>query len=413
MTRTLDAHMQLIKQSQRTREDVVRESRQMLHAAFDQLEAHEGEIGDEIRNRTAEEMTLGKCPVCGTGTLGIKHLRGSTQFIGCSRYPDCTFNIGLPVAQWGFAVRTDETCKKHNLSFVRLVRKGARPWDIGCPLCHHINTNRESLAEIPTLSPEKLDRLESLHIYSVADLARSKIPWLMTTLDLPQEKAEQLVRDAGVAMELLRKRSECRKFMRETIAPRKGRSYAAILKTLKEAGISDIAGLARADAKVLRDAGISEKEAGDVIAGARVRCGSTTFKKIGIPGPSIRKYIAAGVLSPEEFCSLQPQVLAEKAGISPATVYRHTGLVCAYLNRPAPVRVNRTQAERGRKELLAIRGLTESAARKLFIAGIQDGTTLIAADPRQAAAASGMPEETIRAYQALARKRRENAIIEI
>jgi DNA topoisomerase-1 len=140
--------MQLIKQGQRTREDVVRESREMLHAAFDQLEANEEVIGDDIRNRTAEEMNLGKCPVCG-GTLAIKHLRANTQFIGCSKYPECTFNIGLPMAQWGFAVRTDDVCDKHLLNFVRLVRKGARPWDIGCPLCHHINSNQESLPKSP------------------------------------------------------------------------------------------------------------------------------------------------------------------------------------------------------------------------------------------------------------------------
>ena len=53
MTRTLESHMQLIKQSQRTREDVIRESREMLHHAFDQLEANQQVIGDDIRNRTA------------------------------------------------------------------------------------------------------------------------------------------------------------------------------------------------------------------------------------------------------------------------------------------------------------------------------------------------------------------------
>ncbi|NMB78916.1 MAG: DNA topoisomerase I, partial [Methanomicrobiales archaeon] len=84
MTAALESHMQLIKQSQRTREDVVKESRQMLHKAFDQLEANEQVIGDDIRGRTAEELNLGKCPVCG-GTLAIKHMRGNSQFIGCSK----------------------------------------------------------------------------------------------------------------------------------------------------------------------------------------------------------------------------------------------------------------------------------------------------------------------------------------
>ena len=36
MTRTLEEHMQLIKMHTRTREDVIKESREMLHLAFDQ-----------------------------------------------------------------------------------------------------------------------------------------------------------------------------------------------------------------------------------------------------------------------------------------------------------------------------------------------------------------------------------------
>ncbi|NLD57345.1 MAG: DNA topoisomerase I, partial [Methanomicrobiales archaeon] len=47
MTATLESHMQLIKESKRTREDVIKESRKMLHAAFDQLEANEQVIGDD------------------------------------------------------------------------------------------------------------------------------------------------------------------------------------------------------------------------------------------------------------------------------------------------------------------------------------------------------------------------------
>jgi DNA topoisomerase-1 len=413
MTRTLEDHMQQIKQSRRTREDVVRESREMLHAAFDQLEAHEHAIGDEIRSRTAEEMTLGPCPVCGTGTLAIRHMRGSTQFIGCSGYPDCTFNIGLPLAQWGFAVRTDEVCNKHGLNFVRLVRKGARPWDIGCPLCHHISTNRESLSGIPSLSPDLLERLESLHIYRAADLAKSEIPWLMTTLDIQKDRAEQLVKDAGVAMELLRKRSECRKFMRQHIAPRKGRSYASVLKSLGTAGIHDIAGLARADPAVLRNAGINEKEIAEVISGARAQHATSEFKKIGIPAPSIKKYVDAGILTPEEFCTTDLLTLAERAGLSPDTVYRHTSLICKHLNRPVPKKVTKTQLEKGRKELLAIRGISENSVQLLLQAGITDTASLLAADPKSSAKITGMPEESFRDMQAIARKKLDNAIIQI
>ena len=55
MTQTIEEHMQQIKESKRTRDDVIAESRGMLHAAFEQLEANEKVIGDDIRERTAEE----------------------------------------------------------------------------------------------------------------------------------------------------------------------------------------------------------------------------------------------------------------------------------------------------------------------------------------------------------------------
>ncbi len=264
MTQTIESHMQQIKESKRTRDDVIKESRSMLHAAFDQLEANEQVIGDDIRNRTAEELNLGRCPVCG-GTLAIKHLRGSTQFIGCSRYPECTFNIGLPVTQWGWAVRTDDICEKHHLHFVRLVRKGARPWDIGCPLCHHISSNTESLTEIPSMNEALMEKARARHIYTVAEIARSEPERLAKTLELAPDAAQKLKTEAEGVLEKLRRRSECRKFMRNHLIPRKGRSYAKIMESLKRGGVTDLASLARASPALLQKAGIGENEAHDLL----------------------------------------------------------------------------------------------------------------------------------------------------
>ncbi len=306
MTQTIEEHMQQIKESKRTRDDVIAESRGMLHAAFEQLEANEKVIGDDIRERTAEEPNLGRCPACG-GMLAIKHLRGSTQFIGCSRYPECTFNIGLPVTQWGWAVRTDDICDKHHLHFVRLVRKGARPWDIGCPLCHHISSNAESLTEIPSMDETLLEKARAHHIYTVAEIARRDPESLATVLGLTLEKTQKLKNEAGAVLEKLRRRSECRKFMRNHLIPRKGRSYAKIMSALKESGVTDLASLAKASASTLEKAGIGENEARDVLTEARITYHSQVLKEIGIPAVSLKKYIAAGVTSPEDFVSAGPE----------------------------------------------------------------------------------------------------------
>jgi len=412
MTQTLEAHMQQIKQKERTREDTIRESREMLHHAFDQLEANEQVIGDDIRDRTAEEMNLGKCPVCG-GTLAIKHLRGNTQFIGCSRYPECSFNIGLPMAQWGFAVRTDEVCDRHQLHFVRLIRKGARPWDIGCPLCHHVDSNSESLAEIPSLDEEMVKKIRARHIYTVAELAHSAPDALAKKLEIPEEKAGQLIRDATTVLAMLRRRSECRKFLRENLIPRKGRSYSKIMSSLKESGITELSGLAKTDIASLKKAGIGDGEAETLLLEAKKVYHGQILKEIGIPAVSLKKYIAAGVMDPETFCARTPAALGELTGMSPATVQKHVELVCKYLGRPVPKKIPRLVTERGKKELLAIKGLSETSFNKLFRADIINGDALLAADASTLAASTGIPEQKIREFQRLCQKKRDTAVIQI
>ncbi|MFA6362161.1 DNA topoisomerase I [Methanoregula sp.] len=412
MTQTIESHMQQIKESKRTRDDVVKESRSMLHAAFDQLEANERVIGDDIRDRTAEELNLGYCPICG-GTLAIKHLRGSTQFIGCSRYPECTFNIGLPVTLWGWAVRTDEICEKHHLHFVRLVRKGARPWDIGCPLCHHISSNTESLTEIPSMNETLLEKARSRHIYTVAEIARSEPERLSKVLELVPDAAQKLKTEAECVLEKLRRRSECRKFMRNHLIPRKGRSYSKIMAALKESGVSDLAGLAKADPGTLQKAGIGESEARDLLAEARITHNGRLLKEIGIPAVSLKKYIAAGIISPDEFVTTTPENLSKKTGMSIGTVNRHVALVCEYLHRPVPIKIPRAQSEKGRKELLSVKGLTGTVAEKFADAGVINGDKLLAADVKQLSVTTGIDKEKIRNYQLLLQKKRENAIIRI
>jgi DNA topoisomerase-1 len=412
MTAALESHMQLIKESQRTREDVVKESREMLHAAFDQLEANEQVIGDDIRNRTAEELNLGKCPVC-DGTLAIKHLRGSTQFIGCSKYPDCTFNIGLPSSQWGFAMRTDEICERHHLNFVRLVRKGARPWDIGCPLCHHISSNQESLAEVPGMNPALLEKAQKQHLYSVVELARAAPDMIARILEITPAAAEGLIAGAGTVLDSLRRRSECRRFLRDRLIPRKGRSYAKIQASLKESGIRELSELARADITTLRQAGIGEQEADQILADAKVVYNSQILKEIGIPAVSLKKYVSAGVITPDAFCSHTPGALSDLTGMSLSTVQKHVELVCIYLKRPVPKKIPKLAIERGKKQLLAIRGLTESMLPKLFKADIIDAESLLAADAQAASAASGIAREKITEFQRMGRKKKDTAVIQI
>ncbi|MDK2989285.1 MAG: topoisomerase [Methanoculleus sp.] len=396
MTRTLEEHMQLIKQSQRSREDVVTESREMLHRVFDKLEAHEKEIGSEIMEQTAEEHTVGPCPVCGHD-LRIRHI-GVSQFIGCTGYPECRFNISLPGSTWGRAIRVEETCEKHNLSHVRLIRKGSRPWDIGCPLCSHISSNVEALRMMPSMTDDLVQRLHAHHVYTVSEIAGMPPEELAGTVDVDTGEAERLVEEAEGALDILRRRSELRKFVRKIVPPRKGRSHAKIVRSLLEQGIGDIHALSLADVAALKKAGIGETAAAELLEAARGICNERALREAGIPAVSLKKYQAGGVATPDDLCYLPIPYLSSKTGINPETVHKHVKLVCRHLGRPAPQKITKAMFERGRKELLEIPGLGEATVDRLYLAGIYDAATLREADPEEVSSITGIQKARVRDY---------------
>lgn len=395
MTRVLEEHMQQIKEEKRTQKDVVLESRQMLHRVFDELEAHEKEIGMEIVRRTAEEQAIGLCPACG-GKLSIRQTRGKGQFIGCSNFPKCTLNINLPGMEWGRAVRTEGTCREHGLYHIRLVRKGARPWEIGCPLCSHIASQREALRLIPSLDDSLIARLHAACIFTVNEIAGSTPARITEVTGIGQSEAEELVRQAGEALGLLRRRSELRKFVRARIAPRKGRSRAEIMEKLFAAGIDDLRALAQAEPGQLRNAGLSQAEAEKLAADARALCSEKELLRIGIPAASLKKYIAAGCAKPEDLCRQHPAALALMTGLSPETVWKHLSLVCRAIGREAPPKITKAAVERGRREFLAIRGMDAELLEKLFSAGIMSIEALRGSAPEELSLKTGLPPERIR-----------------
>ncbi len=408
MTRTLEEHMEQIKARKRSRNDVVTESRGMLHSVFDQLEAHGDEIGSEIMEQTAEELTLGPCPVCGRD-LRIRHLRNQTQFIGCTGYPDCSFNIGLPMAMWGRALRTDRSCPVHGLHHVRLVRKGNRPWEIGCPLCHHIDSNREAFSLMSSLTPAQRESLISHHIYTISEMANTPPGRLTGILGISDGQARTLSSEAEEVLDLLRRRTDCRKLVRRMLAPKKGRSPAKIIRHLQEAGINDVAGLAGANPALLRKLGITEKEADSILREAKMAESERFLKNAGIPAASMKKYFAAGIFSAEDFLSGHPVWLSGIVGLSLDTVQRHVEMVAQAKGRGPPVRYTKMQVSRGSDELRSVPGLGEPQLHQLQKAGIINSALLLAADVATVSTRTGIPEGKIKAWQAVLREREKKA----
>lgn len=399
MTQTLESHMEDIKKGMRSKEIVVEESKKMLHEIFDELEANEENIGNEIMDRTAEERIIGKCPVCGH-SLMIRSSKGMAQFIGCTAYPDCSFNIGLPSAQWGKAIKEDNVCETHGLNYVRLIRKGSRPWDIGCPLCNHISSNLESLRLMPSITEKLIDKLHSVHIYSVYEIANMDKSILEEKLEINSQISEMLKKDAEDILELLRKRSELRKFVRKIIPPRKGRSHAKVLNAVIDSGINSIEDLSKSNEKILLKMHLSEQEAETLLYEAKSVTNKELLRNYGVPAVSLKKYFEAGFISPDDFCYIHPAYLSLKTGLNIETVFKHVNLVCSNMGVKTPEKISKKAFESGKDELLSINGIGESMIEKLFFAGITDINMLKNADSSVLTQKTGLSEEKIQKIQA-------------
>jgi DNA topoisomerase-1 len=152
MTSTLEHQMDRISEGELRRDEVVRESQDMLEQAWKLLDAHVADIRDRIKSGVREDLTLGECRNCG-GQLRV--LRGKTG----KRFAACVGKEGeepspppaeggrprrgcgqtFPLPQRGTIVPTGKACGDCGWPEIRVVGGGGRgrPWvlciDIDCP----------------------------------------------------------------------------------------------------------------------------------------------------------------------------------------------------------------------------------------------------------------------------------------
>ncbi|MBN1167523.1 MAG: DNA topoisomerase I [Methanospirillaceae archaeon] len=398
MTRALEEEMGNIRDRKITKDEVVSDSQKMLHRVFDALELNGEQIGREIMEQTNEEYTIGPCPACGND-LRIHHIRGQTQFIGCTAYPDCTFNIGLPGSMWGFAVRTKNVCEVHRLFFVNLVARGARPWEIGCPFCHHLSQQKEIYAMMPSMTDEIWNTITGSGIFSVYDLSKMEGDNLADKTGIDAILAEKITKEAVTVMDLLKKRSLCKKFIRKLIPPKKGRSHARVMNALHTMGFNEINDLAHATIRQLRDAGMTEDEATAVHTSALLLAGKERMRSYGVPAVSITRYQDAGFITPENLINTPMPYIASMTGITIETVYRHLSLIAKALGQPVPEKVTNSAFEKGKTELLAGDGIGQATLERLYRAGIYNSKTIRNADSKEIALLTGLPETRVLAMQ--------------
>lgn len=398
MTQKLEQAMEAIKVRDKSRDGVVDDSRKMLHQVFDELEPNEAVIGQEIMEQADEELTLGPCPVC-RNDLRIRR-KGGSQFIGCNGYPDCTFNISLPGTMWGSAVRTKNVCETHNLFHVSLIAKGSRPWEIGCPLCQLIEQQKEHYAKMPSMTEQIQQKLLDSKIFSLYELTRTEPETLVKKTGVTKKLAEKLILEANEVLNFIRRRSECKKFMKQYVPPKRGRSHTKVMNGFAESGINFIEDIAIASVSSLKKTGLSDDEANTLKVEAITLVAKNKLKDIGVSTVSLKRYQEAGFITPEDIISAHPAYLSLKTGISIETVIKHVALIAQSLGKPEPEKISKKSFESGRKEIMAIPGVGEAMLENLYRAGIYDKKTLVATDAVKAAKLSGLSKEHVKKLQA-------------
>ncbi|MCD1293740.1 DNA topoisomerase I [Methanocella sp. CWC-04] len=142
MTSALERDMDAITDSRMKKDDVVSESKKMLHKVFDQLESNRSEISRAIKRGGALDSEIGPCPKCGSPLLIRETKADKKKFIACSGFPDCRNTYNLPPG----TIKFDKAvCEKHKLHLIKATppstkdREGktvrGKSYTYGCPAC--------------------------------------------------------------------------------------------------------------------------------------------------------------------------------------------------------------------------------------------------------------------------------------
>jgi DNA topoisomerase I len=96
MTSELEAEMDAIANGRSKRVDVVNHSRELLARAMDELIPKAAQVGEMLKDASADDAKVGKCPKSGHDLLIKSSAKTRGQFVGCSGWPDCDVTYPLP-----------------------------------------------------------------------------------------------------------------------------------------------------------------------------------------------------------------------------------------------------------------------------------------------------------------------------
>jgi len=186
MTAQLEADMTAIANGEATLDDVTDESREMLERVFEELHESREEVGEHLQESLKADRTIGSCPECGEDLL-IRRSRHGSYFVGCDGYPDCQYTLPLPST--GEPLVLDETCEDHDTKRVKMLA-GSDTFVHGCPRCQAEAADEsedEVIGECPECGSEEGGELAIKHLRSGSRLVGcTRYPDCDYSLPLPR-----------------------------------------------------------------------------------------------------------------------------------------------------------------------------------------------------------------------------------
>ena len=141
LTREFEEDMEKVMEGKKKGEEIEKNAEKIIKKISEKFKKDEEQIGEKLARATIkteiEEDRVGKCPVCGEGTLMIRfNPKTKKRFLGCSTYPKCDNTQPLP--QKGNVQATDKVCPECGYPIINIWTKGKKiPWtictNIKCP----------------------------------------------------------------------------------------------------------------------------------------------------------------------------------------------------------------------------------------------------------------------------------------
>jgi DNA topoisomerase-1 len=132
LTRTFEQEMDDIRTEKNTPDKVLKHAETELDKILAKFKKHEKLIGEELiaaeRETKDQQSMIGKCPLCGGNAKVMYSKKSRKRFVGCDKYPDCSFTAPLP--QTGMIKATDKSCEHDKYPIIFMQMKGKKPQEL-------------------------------------------------------------------------------------------------------------------------------------------------------------------------------------------------------------------------------------------------------------------------------------------